>query len=86
MRVGVMCLCKLFSPRHQIRIDIPRMSPECLMLQPMVTEVRLVKGAADQLSLASMTPVRFLSGLPCLCLSVYLQAPSSELVDGGSLV
>lgn len=56
------------------------------MLQPMVTEVRLVKGAADQLSLASMTPVRFLSGLPCLCLSVYLQAPSSELVDGGSLV
>uniref|UniRef100_A0A674BBZ2 TBC1 domain family, member 22a n=1 Tax=Salmo trutta TaxID=8032 RepID=A0A674BBZ2_SALTR len=26
---------------RQIRIDIPRMSPECLMLQPMVTEIHI---------------------------------------------
>lgn len=30
----------LFFPNHQIHIDIPRMSPESLILQPKVTEVR----------------------------------------------
>lgn len=34
-----MCMCVCFL-NHQIHIDIPRMSPESLVLQPKVTEVR----------------------------------------------
>ncbi len=34
-----MCMCVCFL-NHQIQIDIPRMSPESLVLQPKVTEVR----------------------------------------------
>lgn len=41
-------VCMCLSLHHQIQIDIPRMSPESLVLQPSVTEVRgRMEGDAD---------------------------------------
>lgn len=87
-----LCVFVLFSPNCQIHIDIPRMSLECLILQPRVTEVRAadLRGAlwapppAPQRH-AFCSPARGprLSVCPSIRLSVlFCQGPDVELGAG----